>query len=978
MTPFLKTVAHDIYTRLGGNLENTAIIFPNKRASLFFNQYLLEIIGDKAMWSPAYITISELFEQFSDSIVADPILLVSKLHKEYTKHTGSNDTLDNFYYWGEMLIKDFDDVDKNLANAAQLFANIKDLRAMGTAADILDEEQKRAVQQFFTNFKPEAESEIKEKFTKTWEVLYPIYTSYKESLRKESLAYEGMLYRDVIENCATMQFPRDKYIFIGFNALNSVETKLFDIIKKEGKALFYWDYDQHYTSNLFHEAGHFMRKNLARFPNALEQKECNHLAGNKNITIATANTDNIQTRYIPTWLKENLSSKEIETAIVLCDETMLEATLHSLPDKSAGCALEHLNVTMGYPISHTPVFSLVKMLVELQVRGYNKKQESYTLAAVEKILKHPYIIYSSDKAAPLREKLLKEKRFLPTSEELCTDEILSAIFTRPTDNAEWMRNIATLIYAIANDRANINEKSDDLYEELFCEAMLKAHNQTQRLLALLTQGEIELQPSSLGSLLLRVMSSLSVPFHGEPVVGLQIMGLLETRNLDFKNIIILGANEGNIPKSSSDNSFIPYNLRRAFGLTMSEHRDSIYSYYFYRLLQRAENVTIVYNSSTESKTKGECSRYLLQLIGSNLYDIKRIKLQSAQNNVQHNAEAVEKNDAIMQALLNRFDTSTNPKASLLTPSGINRFLDCGLKFFFYYILGLKEYKEEETELQANDIGTIFHAAAENLYNHILTTNNGTIDKSDLEKYIKTPQFLHKFINDAFIEHFFNNSTPPVYNGEQLISRDVLNKFLLRLVELDNAYTPFKYLGSEKIVRMPYTVKRHDGKEIKVSIGGTIDRIDSKNGTLNIIDYKTGGGRDDTKTSLDDIFAHNGTSSGYRFQAFLYSLAVEHLLSDGKNYSGNEELEWIEEVRRQGISKIAPSLLYIHKNKASREDYIIDSEGVAVNNISTIRTAFFERLHNVLSNIFDPTKPFEPTQDKERCKFCDYKGICCRQ
>lgn len=978
MTPFLKIVADDLYGRLGGNFKDTAIIFPNKRASLFFNEYLLEKIGDGAMWSPAYITISELFEQCSDCVTGDPVLLVSKLYKEYVKHTKSNDTLDNFYYWGEMLIKDFDDVDKNLANASQLFANIKDLRKLGTARDVLDKQQIEAIQQFFKNFDPENESEIKEKFTNIWEVLYPIYTSFKESLKKENLAYEGMLYRDVIEHSDKMQFPYERYVFIGFNALNGVENKLFDTLHKAGKALFYWDYDKHYVENEHHEAGHFMRNNLQRFPNALENGVWDNLSREKDVTIVSATTDNIQTRYIPEWLKENLSEKEVETAIVLCDETMLEATLHSLPDTAADNRLQHLNVTMGFPISHTPVFSLIKLLLELQLRGYDKKQERFTLATVEKILKHPYIIQSSDNAVLLREKLLKEKRFFPANEELCRDEILSLAFARPSDNIEWIKNIAELIYAIANDRATASDKNEDTYEELFCEALLKAHNQTQRLLALLEKGEIEMQPSSIAALLVRMLSTLSMPFHGEPVVGLQIMGLLETRNIDFKNVIILAANEGNMPKSSSDNSYIPYNLRRAFGLTMSEHRDSIYAYYFYRLLQRAEKVTIVYNSSTESKTKGECSRYLLQLMGSNLYKIKRLKIEAPQKSIEQTVKEVRRNAEITKKLLQRFDLNSNPEAQMLTPTGINKFLDCELKFFYYYIMGLKEYQEIDTELQATDIGNIFHSAAEELYNDILSRNNGTIDKSDFEKFLKTPQYLYKFIDDAFIEHFFKKGNKAVYNGEQLINRDVLHKFLHRLVKLDNAYTPFTYIGSERQVRMPYTVQCKNGSAVNLNIGGTIDRIDARQGTLNIIDYKTGGGKKDSKTSIESIIAHEGTSSGYRFQALLYSVAVDVLLKNGRNYSNDKELAWIEKARRQGIKNISPSLLYIHKSAdAQRENFVIDIEGNPVDDINAIKQDFMDNLQTVLQNIFDETRPFAPATDKKRCTYCEYKSICHR-
>lgn len=979
MEPFLKIVTDDLYTRLDGNFEGVAMVFPNKRAGLFFNEYLLEKIGDRAAWSPACITISELFEQSSDSIVGDPVLLVSLLHKEYQNHTRSNESLDKFYYWGEMLIRDFDDIDKNLADAKKLFANIEELRKFGTAKDILSEEQQKAVMQFFANFAPEKESEIKNKFKSTWEVLYPIYKGFKERLKKKHLAYEGMLCRDIIENDEGINLSYDKYVFVGFNALNGVERKLFDILKREGKALFYWDYDTHYTKNMQHEAGHFMRMNLQRYPNALDKELFENLNNKKNVTFVSANTDNIQTRYIPQWLEENLGEKEVETAIVLCDETMLESALHALPDKINERQLNLLNVTMGFPISHTPVFSLVKMLVELQTRGYDKKQESFILSAVERILKHPYIIQSSDNAAVLREKLLNEKRFFPSNKELCCDEILSLAFTRPTDNTEWIRNIAALIYAIANERAKIGEIDNNLYEELFCEALLKAHSQTQRLLALLESGEIDLQQPALGSLLIRILSQQSMPFHGEPVVGLQIMGLLETRNLDFKNILVLAANEGNLPKSSNDNSFIPYNLRRAFGLTMSEHRDSIYAYYFYRLLQRAENITVVFNNSTESNGKAECSRYLLQILGENMYDVKRLHLDAEQINGKIEAKNIKKSPEIMQILHKKFDAGTNKDGLTLSPSGINKFLECELKFFYYYVMGLKEAKEVKTELEANDFGDIFHLAAEYMYDDIKKNNNGTIEKNDLQRLEENPLLLTNYIDNAFGELFFKKGNRVVYNGEQLINRRVMHRFLQRLVKMDKAYTPFKYIGGEKAVKFPYTFKKRNGEDITINIGGKIDRIDAKNDTLIIIDYKTGKDKKlDSKSSLEEIFAHEGESAGYRFQALLYAVAVIELVNNGKDYSKDEELSWVEEVKKAGISKVIPELIYlVRKDNALHEDFVIDINKKIIEDVAEYKKDFLNHLQEVLQNIFDEKRDFEPTDKKKRCEYCEYKSICGR-
>lgn len=978
MKPFLKIVADDLYSRMNGNFEGVTIVFPNKRASLFFNEYLLERVCDGTMWSPSYITINELFDNSSDSVVADPVLLVSRLHKAYNECTGSNETLDNFYYWGEMLLKDFDDVDKNLVNAKQLFANIKELHDFGTAQDTLDTQQKESIKRFFANFNIERNSDIKKNFIALWDVLYDIYTKFRESLKKDSLAYEGMLYREIIETPAQLRLTADKYVFVGFNALNGVENRLLDILKEEGKAIFYWDYDRHYVDKEFNEAGHFMRKNLARFPNSLGQEHFDNMRKEKEVTFVAADTDNIQTRYIPTWMGQNTNAKGIETAIVLCDETMLESVLHTLPKHEDDEPKNLLNITMGYPISHTPVFNLVKILIDMQTRGYDSKQQRFTLNAVERVLKHPYIIKSSSNAIELRNRLLTNKRFFPSDEELCCDDFLSLVFARPGDNTVWLKNIADTIYAIAINSTEASEtSSSDIYEELFCEALLKVHNQAQRLIALLENGEIAMSLSALGALFMRMIAGLSMPFHGEPVVGMQIMGLLETRNLDFKNIIVLAANEGNMPKRSSDNSFIPYNLRKAFGLTMSEHRDSIYAYYFYRLLQRAEKITVTYNASTDSKTKGECSRYLLQILGSNLYNVKRIKLEAEQTNMEKTVAEIEKSETVMNELYKAFDTATSKTAYPLSPTGINRFLDCGLKFYYYYVMGLKRFEEVDTELKANEFGIIFHDVAETIYNEIVSKDKKTILASDLEQIANNPVKLYKIINDAFVRAFFKSGNKPVYNGKQLLNRDVIYRFIQSLLHMDKNYAPFQYAGSEKKIRYPYTVKDNNGREIRINIGGTIDRIDIKGDTLNIIDYKTGGEKD-TKTSIDDIFAHNGKDSGYRLQAYLYSIAVSRLLASNEDFSEDKDLSWIEDVKKMRTKSIVPSLLYIHKKShTGREEFILEHNKAPLSDISIIAKEFMEKLEETLKAIFDTSVPFKPASDKKKCLYCDYKDICGR-
>ena len=987
MTPFLKLVADDLHNKFNGNFEDIAIVFPNKRAGLFFNKYLLEKNEGKPLWSPQYMTINELFAQSSDLTIGDPLLLVSKLHREYLRPRRADESvesyekavesLDSFYYWGEMLIKDFDDIDKHLADPKQLFTNIKELKELGSAKDVLGEEEKKALGLFFDNFKEDNKSEIKENFIDIWLRLLPIYTRFKESLRKEHIAYEGMLYRDVIENPDQIVLKHNKYVFIGFNALNDVEVKLFKHIKNCGKALFYWDYDKYYINDVNNEAGYFMRQNLEKFPNELKGDFFNGLTSDKKVSIVQTNSDSIGVRYLSEWLDKNLTPNEIETAIVLCDETMLEPALHTIPEKANGNALRYMNVTMGYPITNTPIFALVKQLVELQTRGWSEKHNAYSLSFVCNVLKHPYIIQGSINSEKLRDKLLENKIFYPTEQQLSPDEFLSSIFTRTNDNYTWLERIAELIYGIAKHRAGVGEERQELYDELFCEAILKVHIQVQRLMSLIDSGELNLRQATLGRVLLRMLSSQTMPFHGEPVVGLQIMGLLETRNLDFKNVILLGVNEGNLPKKSSDNSYIPYNLRRAFGLTLSEHRDSIYSYYFYRLLQRAQNVTLVYNSSSDSKTSGESSRYILQLLGSKLYDIKHLTLTSQQNNKSEELQSIPKSDAVIDVLRTKFDSGYSSDSKVLTPSAINRYLRCGLNFYYYYVLGIRPVDELDDSFEANDFGTIFHRAAEDFYNEIKKRCPDTISGEVLKEYIDNPALLYKFVDDAFKEEYFKGNKP-IYNGEQYINRGVIHHFLLRLIKMDTQYTPFRYIAAEKKIFAPYAVNVNN-TTINLNIGGTIDRIDIKGDTINIVDYKTGGGDDiDTKTSLEKIFNLETSSAGYRLQAFLYSVVMNNILSAGTKFAPNSPMSWINSIENGNAYKISPSLLYVNKKEnAQREDFIVQLDKDKVKDITTLKKMYLQELDAVLEEIFDVNKSFMPAKDCDKCKYCDYKKLCKR-
>ena len=363
MQTFLQLVAQDLYQKIGNDLSRVAIVFPNKRASLFFNEYLA-MQSDRPIWSPAYVSISELFRQLSPWKSGDPIRLVCELYKVFREETRSEETLDDFYFWGELLISDFDDVDKNLVDADRLFSNLQDLKNIMDDYDFLDSEQEEAIRQFFQNFSIERRTQLKEKFISLWDKLGDIYHHYRRNLEELGIAYEGMMYRYVMEELQSDKLKYEHYVFVGFNVLNKVETKFFERLREAGKALFYWDYDVFYTRlprentpPYTHEAGEFILRNLKLFPNELPEAVFDTLRKPKNVRFISAPTENAQARYLPEWIrsvtKRDLPEtpvKEKENAVVLCNEALLLPVLHSIPPE-----VKNVNITMGFPLAQTPV-----------------------------------------------------------------------------------------------------------------------------------------------------------------------------------------------------------------------------------------------------------------------------------------------------------------------------------------------------------------------------------------------------------------------------------------------------------------------------------------------------------------------------------------------------------------------------------------------------------------------------------------------
>lgn len=959
MESFLKLVAADLYKHTEGNLAHTAVVFPNKRAGLFFNEYLAQE-SDSPIWSPAYVSISELFRSLSPWEVGDPVKLVCELYKIFRRETQSTETLDDFYFWGEMLISDFDDADKNKVDTDKLFSNLQDLRNIMDDYTFIDDEQEEAIRQFFQNFSIERRTALKERFISLWDVLGNIYKGFRESLASQNIAYEGMMYRHVIEHLDVDKLPYEKYVFVGFNVLNKVEHTLFTQLKDAGKAAFYWDYDEFYMKEnrqaVTHEAGEFIRRNLRDFPSPLSGELFKNLSKPKEVHYIASSTENAQACYLPQWIRNNLTTPEKETAVVLCNEALLQPVLHSLPAE-----VKHVNITMGFPLSQTPVYSFLIALLELHTHGFNFKSGRYTFQSVVTLLKHPYTRQLTGQAELLEKELTRNNRFYPLPGELGKDEFLTRLFTPLSGNLNLCIRLSETLQQVAGIyQANTSGTEDtDAFNQLYRESLFKAYTTINRFRTLIEEDELTVQSETFRRLLVKVLSATNIPFHGEPAIGMQVMGVLETRNLDFRHLVLLSVNEGQLPKSGGDSSFIPYNLRKAFGMTTIEHKIAVYAYYFYRLLQRAERITLMYNTSSDGLNRGEWSRFMLQFLIEWPHPITRQFLEAGQSPQGTSPITVEKTPDVMRRMQSLFDVRANPKAKF-SPSALNYYLDCPLKFYYRYVAGLSAPDEVSAEIDSATFGSIFHYAAEHIYKD-LTTHGKVINKEALETLLRNEVKLQDYVDTAFKKLFFNvpQNEKPEYNGVQLINSAVIARYLKQLLQNDLRYAPFTFIASEMEVDEPIDIQTPKGV-IKSRIGGIIDRMDSKDGTLRIVDYKTGGDAD-TPPHVESLFIPDKKRSNYVFQTFLYAAIM---------------------CRKQPTMKIAPALLYIHRAATETYSPVIQmgeprKPKEAVEDFSKYEKEYRERLQGLLEEIFNPEKSFTQTEIIEKCTYCDFKALCKR-
>ena len=964
---FLEYVAEDIIGKYGTDLSRIAVVFPNKRAALFLNEHLARIAG-QPVWSPAYITISDLFRQHTDLKTADPIKLICDIHKSFTKCTGIDETLDHFYGWGQLLLADFDDIDKNMADADSIFCNLKDIHELDDIS-YLDDEQKEMLKRFFANFSDDIESELKKRFLSLWSHFGDIYHDYNRRLTEQGIGYEGAIYRKVASE-ETLHLKYDKYLFVGFNLIQKVERVLFSRLMKEGKAKFYWDFDEYYMPTARAQQSASVPNNtasfaayLSDFPNELDNTDRDIYANMrrpKRIRFISSPTENAQARFASNWLLENDRYKAgRKTAVVMCDESILLPIMHSLPPEA-----DKVNITSGFPLAMTPVASLVMLLFDLYTLGLRKKGTAFNPHYLKKLMAHPYARHLQEvhlkemndvhlKGVHLSQVHQKEEQQTIGDNSGCMG---MAGMPYPPTSAALLQHIASLVKQVG---IATKHEGDALTQE----SVFRMFTILNRLAALADSGDLLVDNTTLRRLVSQLVGAASIPFHGEPVIGVQIMGVLETRNIDFDNVLLLSCNEGNMPKGVNDSSFIPYSIRKAHGLTTIDNKVAIYSYYFHRLLQRAGDITIAYNNSTDNGHTGEMSRFMLQLLVESGQKIDHYSLTAKNQPTPLMPKAIEKDETALNKL---------EEMSRLSPSAINTYIRCKLAFYYQYIAHIKEPDSDPETIDNRMFGNIFHRAAYLIYKDI-TDHSPVIEKTHIQAYLSNRKLLASVVDRAFEEEECKTN-----NGLQIINREVIIEYITKLLKIDQQLCPFSILAMEEEAKV-YTqlsftipsggalVSSAPTKQYNLTIGGIIDRLDAitdkQTGKrrIRVVDYKTGNKPSSAIKSIEEVFDPKNIASkhsNYFLQAILYSLIV----------SGSKE--W-----NAANDPVSPALLFIKQAATNDYDPTLCIDKHPISDVTVYKEEFLTKLKETIADMYSPNAAFTPTDDRKKCELCPYRMLC---
>ncbi len=927
---FLRIVAERFFAETGGELRDYCFVFPNRRSSLFFKRYLSQC-ADKPIFSPEITNVNDFFVSVSSLKLLDKIHLQHRLYNVFKRVMPDfKESFDDFIYHSDVVLNDFDDIDKYLVDADALFANIRDIKEIDSHYDYLSDKQKEAISAFWGIFIPLKDGKKERSFMQIWDALSTIYREFRKELYACGKGYEGMLYRDVAERIRKSETGildrLDTYrhiVFVGLSAPNKCEKVLFDYLMRSGSGDFYWDYYGTAIKDPDNRSSLLMKDNVERYPSQLNLPEDGGLQQEAPHIEAIAIPSGVgQAKYVNLLLQEISKSDNTDffsTAILLPDENLLFPLLNSLPEE-----VEKVNVTMGYPLSNSGVATFVNSLAHLQEHKREKEGKFFFYHKdVADILMHPFV--KTEQSDELVKHIISEN-VIYVPESIFEVPLHQKIFRYPDLERSGEDSVPQMITRYL---CEVLDEILPAVNKLDKEFLLGF----RRNLNILQSIDLDMRIDTYFTLLNRITQGISIPFSGEPLNGLQIMGPLEIRSLDFENLIILSSNEDTFPSAGTSVSLIPYNLRRGFELPTYELQDAVGAYHFYRSICRAKNIYMLYDSRAGGLFSGEESRYIKQLEYHHGYKVVHRNVSFEISQVHELlAEDVPKTSEIVNILRNiTYSNST-----------LQTYMDCPMQFYFKKVLGLKEEEDVNESLDEASFGSLYHGVMQRLYD---LYKGKIVEADDLRKISEDLELIDRYILDTFKDDLNINDV----NGLNMIAKAVVKKLVIKTLRNDISRAPFTMIGNE--LNRFVTFKTAGGNIVKFIC--FIDRLDSVAGQIRIVDYKTGGGSHFDFESVPELFnPDTAINSKHTFQLFLYLMILKEL----KEIEDVENTELSIYYTRKLFSE-APQFMFV-----SNEQFEEFKSGIS----------------DLMDEILDQEVPFRASPTAMACKYCPFTAQCKRQ
>ncbi|MCM1517838.1 MAG: PD-(D/E)XK nuclease family protein [Pseudoflavonifractor sp.] len=985
MEPFLRLVAAAYAANEGDSLHDLCFVFPNKRSGTFFRHYLSEEMPE-AYIEPEITTISDFTASFSDDVEATRYEQLFILYNEYRRillENGSEDffDFDKFQFWGDMLLNDFGDVDRYLVDPAQLFINVQRYREI--KSDYLTDEQREIISRYWgdTQLRDAADNfwlhfqggesvgrGPKGSFLRLWEILLELYQAFRKLLAENGLCYNGMFYRNAVERLKEIpadELPYRRIVFVGFNVLSTSEIKIFELLRDKGLADFYWDYNSPVFAAGENRSTRFLKEYVGKFKSRYDYDPVRittfpaiHVIGVPSETAQTQEASRIISGLVSNGDIKDVSNA-IDTAIVLPDENLFIPLLHSIPPETGT-----INVTMGYPLRHSAIASLISDIVSMQLRArYVKDELLYFHEDITTLLNHPFIrTIAPDAAVSIVDEMREQRRFnIPATELVERYPDLSPLFTPVRDTKstaevfDYMSCLLDFIYRRLPEAATTDSESDTIDRGLVVRYM----QSLDELRRAVDRFGITMHEKTFFQILERTISGESVNFIGEPLHGLQIMGVLETRALNFDNVIILSMNERVFPRKHYTRSLIPNALRHGYGMATIDFQECIYAYYFYRLISRARNVYLIYDSRNSGIKSGEPSRYIRQLLYLRPGPEENLTRETKFFNIGQSTEdnlIIPKTPGIMERL-RRYTTAGSGK--FLSASAINQYINCPLEFYLEKVLDIRVPDEVTEYMDSSTYGTIVHEVAQKLYESLRGDRDEVVVTVELLKKLQHDRHriereITRSVNEHFNKRGKEDYTP--LDGEARVLGIVMVEFIVSMFKAEEVFAPFAFIEGE--LKIEHRWKITD--DITINIKQYIDRLDrltghGTDGLIRIVDYKTGGDRNDA----GDVGMFFDRDNPDRRKALLQLFIYCNVLADS---------------RRMGQMPIQP-VLYLLKTVANKGLTPVKIGGEEVVDYNKYNTEFMERFRGVIEEMFNPDIPFRAATDDHACKYCKFKAIC---